>query len=207
MVCLQLLEERFSVAAESNTSSFGIRMAQPADLEAINEIYNIQVRESSSVYNYADISMASRVKWFEHINDKGHEVIVAEVGQQIAGFAYYTDFRKKEGYRFTVESTVHLHPDFHGIGLGTALMKDLIERMRFKKLRTVIAVIGSDNEVSIHLHEKLGFEKAGYFKNVGYKFDQWLDAVLCNWIWQKHKIENTRETYFGLQLCRGLLPR
>lgn len=152
-------------------------MAQTEDLEAINGIYNIQIRESSSVYNYAPISMLNRGEWFEQLNNKGQEVIVAEVDQHVAGFAYYTDFRKKEGYRFTVESTVHLHPDFHGKGLGTALMKDLIERMRSKKLRTVIAVIGSDNEVSIHLHEKLGFEKVGYFKNVGYKFDQWLDAV------------------------------
>jgi phosphinothricin acetyltransferase len=162
-------------AAVSSPTQYTIRPALPVDLEAINNIYNIQVDTSTSVYTYHRWTLEERKAWYAGLTDNGHELIIAEVDGETVGFAYYSDFRKKEGYRFTVESTVHVHPDFHGLGVGTALMHDLIGRMSAKEYRLVIAVIAADNEGSLHLHHKLGFETAGHFKNVGYKFDRWLD--------------------------------
>jgi L-amino acid N-acyltransferase YncA len=46
----------------------------------------------------------------------------------------------------------------------------------------MIAGIDSDNATSIHLHKRLGFEDAGHFNQVGYKFGKWLNLTFLQLI-------------------------
>jgi phosphinothricin acetyltransferase len=58
-------------------------------------------------------------------------------------------------------------------------MAPLIEACVERGCRQMIAVIGdSANAASIRLHEKFGFRHVGVFRDVGFKFDRWLDTVL-----------------------------
>jgi phosphinothricin acetyltransferase len=101
---------------------------------------------------------------------------VAEIQNEVAGYAYASQWRSRSAYRYTAESTVYLDPVHTGKGIGNALYKDLIERLKAMGIHVVMGVITLPNPPSIALHEKLGFKKAAHFVEVGYKFGRWLDV-------------------------------
>jgi phosphinothricin acetyltransferase len=104
--------------------------------------------------------------------------IVAEVDGAVAGYAYAGPYRARPAYRFTVENSIYVAPEMHRRGIGRVLLKALIEASAASGFRLMIAVIGDSNQAgSIGVHKALGFQDAGVFKNVGYKFDRWLDTV------------------------------
>jgi len=70
-----------------------------------------------------------------------------------------------------------VHHEHHGRGVGSALMKELIDRARAEKHHVIIAGIDANQEGSIALHTKFGFEKVGHLKQVGFKFSRWLDVI------------------------------
>src|SRR5439155_4878385 len=93
--------------------------------------------------------------------------------------AYAGRYRPRPAYRFTVEESIYLHPDFLACGLGQLLLGRLIELCEAKGNRQMIAVIGdSGNTASIRLHERFGFRKAGVLEGVGRKFGRWIDTVI-----------------------------
>lgn len=96
----------------------------------------------------------------------------------VVGFGYYSEFRFREAYRFTVEHSVYVSNDFHGKGIGKLLMEKLIAIAKEQKLHTMIGVIDSENQSSVVFHEKFGFETVGVIKESGYKFDRWLHSVI-----------------------------
>jgi phosphinothricin acetyltransferase len=110
---------------------------------------------------------------------RGLPYVVAEIGGQVAGFAYAAPFRLRAAYRFTVEDSVYIHPDFKGRGVGRVLLSRVLADCEALGLRQVIAVIGgSDNDGSIGLHRALGFDLQGTMRGVGHKFGAWRDIVM-----------------------------
>ena len=98
-------------------------------------------------------------------------------------FATFGDFRAWPGYRFTVEHSVHVRSDCRGQGVGKELMKALFPRATALGKHVMIAGVDAANHASIRFHERLGFEKSGHLREVGHKFDRWLDLVfLQRWI-------------------------
>jgi phosphinothricin acetyltransferase len=81
------------------------------------------------------------------------------------------------GYRFTSENSVYVAADQRGKGIGKLLLAPLIPSGQERGIHAVLAVIDADNAISIRLHQSFGFEKVGHFKQVGFKFDRWLDVV------------------------------
>ena len=108
----------------------------------------------------------------------GFPYLVAEESGEILGYAYVRPFHPRAACRNTVESAIYIRPDSIRRGLGKRLMQELIQICQSIGLRQMIAVIGgSENVASIALHKSLGFRVAGQLKSVGYKHNQWLDAV------------------------------
>ena len=114
---------------------------------------------------------------FEEKRQKGFPIIVAVIDDEVVGFGYYSEFRFREAYKFTVEHSVYAHPNHHGKGIGKLILAELIELAKEQKLHTMIGVIDSENTSSIEFHKKFGFENAGFIKESGYKFDRWLHSV------------------------------
>ena len=114
---------------------------------------------------------------FEDKISKGFPIIVAEVDNTIAGFGYYSEFRFRAAYQFTVEHSVYADNRYTGKGVGKVLLTELIRLAKAQKLHTMIGVIDSENTTSIAFHKKFGFEEAGFIKESGYKFDRWLHSV------------------------------
>ena len=153
-----------------------VRLAIEADLPAINEIYNYYVAHCTCTWQVEPCTPTKRAAWFaEH--DERHPVTVAELQGQIVGWGALSVFRDPHGYRYTVENSVYVRPDAHGRGIGAAILEDLIRRAQALGHHCILAVISADQEPSISLHAKLGFVEMGRLREVGNKFDQWLDVV------------------------------
>jgi phosphinothricin acetyltransferase len=109
----------------------------------------------------------------------GLPYLVAESDGAIAGYGYATRYRPRGAYRFTLEDSIYLDPVHTGKGVGSGLLRQIIEACEVWGARQLIAVIGgSDNAASIALHAKLGFRHAGLLRSAGYKFGRWADSVL-----------------------------
>lgn len=160
----------------SANASIHIRPATEADVSAINSIYNYYVAHSTCTYQTEAETDASRLEWLKS-HGAQYPVTVAEDGGQVVGWASISMFRLREAYRPTVENAVYIRHDLLGRGIGKMLMADLIERTRKGGFHSIMAVISAEQEASIRLHEKLGFEKVAYLREVGRKFDGWLDVV------------------------------
>jgi phosphinothricin acetyltransferase len=153
-----------------------IRLATAADLPAINAIYNHYVLTSTCTYQYEPETEEGRKAWFAAKGEK-HPVIVAVEDGEIIGWGALSPFRDREGYRFTVEASIYIRHDRQRKGIGRAILSDLIERARNLGYRILIGGASADQTASVALQESLGFERVALFKEIGYKFDRWLDVV------------------------------
>jgi len=154
-----------------------IRNYKTEDCPAILEIINDQILNGVALYDYQPRSLAQQLAIFEDKLKKGFPIIVAEINNEAVGFGYYSEFRFREAYKFTVEHSVYANKNYKGKGIGYLLLTELIALAKKQDLHTMIGVIDSENESSITFHEKFGFEKAGFLKETGYKFDRWLHSV------------------------------
>ena len=154
-----------------------IQTYQSKDCPAILEIINDQILTGTALYDYQPRTLAQQLAIFDDKLQKGFPIIVAKVADEIVGFGYYSEFRFREAYKFTVEHSVYAKKNYIGKGIGHLLLNELIELAKKQNLHTMIGVIDSENESSIAFHEKFGFEKAGFIKESGFKFDRWLHSV------------------------------
>jgi phosphinothricin acetyltransferase len=155
-----------------------IRDYQIQDCKAIIEIINDAILNSTALYDYNIRTLNTQEAIFEEKLHKGFPVIVAESNNEVVGFGYYSEFRFREAYKFTVEHSVYANKNAIGKGIGKLLLNELIERAKKQNLHTMIGVIDSENTNSIDFHKKFGFEEVGFIKESGYKFDRWLHSVL-----------------------------
>jgi phosphinothricin acetyltransferase len=155
-----------------------IEDATDDDLPAVVAIYNDVIRTSTAIYREEPATLAERQAWNATRKANGYPLLVARTDDTpVAGFATFGDFRAWPGYRFTVEHSVHVAESHRGQGLGSALMRVLIDRGAALGKHVMVAGIDADNTGSIRMHERLGFEQTGHLKQVGWKFGRWLDLV------------------------------
>ena len=156
-----------------------IRPAAEPDVPGILTIYNEIVVNSTATYNDTPVTLDNRLDWFHSRIRSGYPVLVAtdDTGS-ILGFSSFGDFRTWPGYRFTVEHTVHIHPNHRNQGIGTQLILQLLPIARSLGKHVIIGGIDSENTGSIRLHERLGFKRVAHLPEVGFKFNRWLDLVL-----------------------------
>ncbi|MES2747528.1 MAG: N-acetyltransferase family protein [Bacteroidota bacterium] len=155
-----------------------IRPYHVSDTAPILEIINDAILTSTALYDYEPRTLANQIAIFEDKLSKGFPVIVATIDEEMVGFGYYSEFRFREAYKFTVEHSVYASQGHIGKGVGKRIMQHLLELAKAQKLHTMIGVIDSENKSSIAFHEKFGFETVGFIKESGFKFDRWLHSVI-----------------------------
>ena len=158
-----------------------IRDAVLSDIDEITAIYNQVLTTSTAIYNDVATTRDERIAWWKGRLEQGYPVIVAEEEQAVAGFGSFGDFRPWPGYRFTVEGTVHIDASLRGRGVGTQLLKELIVRARAAGKHTMIAGVDSENTTSLDFLEHFGFERVAHLREVGFKFDRFLDLILLQY--------------------------
>ncbi|MEM0968922.1 MAG: arsinothricin resistance N-acetyltransferase ArsN1 family B [Verrucomicrobiota bacterium] len=152
-----------------------IRDAHPEDADAIRAIYNPFIQNSVITFEEEPISERDMRERIRTVTADLPWLVWEEEGR-ILGYAYASRWQGRCAYRYTVESSIYLSSDSVGKGLGRTLYTELLQRLTEESLHSVIAGIALPNPASIALHEKLGFVKAGQFREVGRKFDRWIDV-------------------------------
>ena len=155
-----------------------IRPATDADLDAVLEIHNAAIRDSLAIWSEHEVDRSDRERWLAEQHANGHPAIVAEINGVVAGYASYSQWRGKSGYRYTVENSVYVASGFQRQGIARLLMVELLDIARQRGMHVMIAAIEAGNTASIALHEQLGFEPPVIMREVGTKFDRWLDLAL-----------------------------
>lgn len=157
-----------------------VRDATEADLPAIAALYGREVLTGTATFELDPPSLAEMTARFEAVRAKGLPWLVAEADGAFAGYAYASPFRPRPAYRYGVEGSIYVEETARGHGVGCLLLTTLIERVRAMGLRHVIGAISDSatSEASIRLHRALGFRDVGAYRQVGWKFDRWLDVTL-----------------------------
>ncbi len=104
--------------------------------------------------------------------------LVAEIDGAIAGYVYAVPFRKRPAYRYTVKHSIYVHPGYQHMGVGKALLSELIEACAEASYRQLVGYIDSSNDRSLKLHQALGFVQVGRLPAVAYRFGRWADTVM-----------------------------
>jgi len=158
-------------------TAYSLRLATPADLSAINDIYNYYDDRSTCTYQTQHETLADREAWFaDHPSDK-YPVIAAEIDGVVVGWGSLSKFRPRAAYAPTVEASIYIHHAYHRRGLGRMLLTDLIARARAAGFHSLIGGASADQAASLALQESLGLRPVARFVEVGFKFGRWLDVV------------------------------
>jgi phosphinothricin acetyltransferase len=154
-----------------------VRPAESGDLPQLTDLYNHYVETSPATFDLEPVSLDSRRRWMGRYADTGpHRLLVAIVGGAIAGYATSGKLREKPGYLPSVETTVYVHPDRLGRGVGTVLYAGLFAALAGEDVHRAYAVIVLPNPSSVALHARFGFESRGVFREAGRKFGRYWDV-------------------------------
>lgn len=152
-----------------------IRDCNLSDAESICKLYNYYIKNTTITFEETPLTPGDIKERIKIVTQK-YPWLVYEDNEKVIGYAYAGEFKSRCAYRFTVESSVYLDNSKHKKGIGTELYTELIKQLKQQKIHSAIGVISIPNETSIKLHEKIGFTKIGTLKEVGYKFNKWIDV-------------------------------
>jgi L-amino acid N-acyltransferase YncA len=152
-----------------------LRPATQGDVPTIAQIYGYAVRESVATFDVTDPPPSY---WREKLlsDEPGDHIIVVEDAARVVGYAYSTRFRPRAGYARTRETSVYLAPEAVSRGLGLLAYSHLLGLLRADQMHCAVGVVAEPNPASVALHESLGFELVGTLREVGRKFDRWVDT-------------------------------
>ncbi|SDR65217.1 arsinothricin resistance N-acetyltransferase ArsN1 family B [Opitutus sp. GAS368] len=153
-----------------------IRRATTADAAAIAAIYNHYVANTIVTFEEEAVPAADMAQRIGEVFAAGLPWLAATEGDRVLGYAYAGKWKARCSYRFSLETTVYLDPAATGRGLGTQLYTALIAAVRPQGMHALIGGVALPNAASVALHEKLGFQKVAHFREVGWKFNQWIDV-------------------------------
>ena len=156
-----------------------IKLAQIEDFPEITAIYAASVRTSTASFELdpPDEEEMTR-RWTDTMID-GCPYLTAFSGNKVMGFAYASPYRPRPAYRYTVECSIYIAKAARRRGIGSQLLSRLITLCEEASYRQMVAVIGdTDNPASEALHQKLGFQTSGRWRNIGYKHGRWRDCLI-----------------------------
>jgi len=159
-------------------SVVSLRAAQEGDAQAIAEIYNYEVENSTATFDLVPRSLEVQREWIAARSGAFSAIVAVDSVAGVIGFGALSTYRDRAGYRTTVENSVYVHRDHQRLGVGKLLLSSLLDIARESGFHTVIARIDSQSVGSLELHRSLGFVEVGVERQIGRKFGRWLDSLI-----------------------------
>ena len=160
-----------------------VRKATPDDLTAITEIYNQAILRTTATFDTEPKSLEEQKVWFSS-HDHKYLVLVAEEDGKVIGWASLSKWSDRCAYSDTAEISLYVYEKNRGKGTGRKLLETIVLEGEKAGLHSIIARIAEGNQMSIHLHQSVGFEHIGIMKEVGRKFGRLLDIYLMQKIYK-----------------------
>jgi L-amino acid N-acyltransferase YncA len=157
-----------------------IREVNPADAAQIIEIYNYYILNTTVTFEEEAVTAAEMAGRIAEITEKFPWLVYESEGK-IIGYAYASAWKSRCAYKYSVETTVYLQHGLSGKGYGSELYAELLVRLQQSGLHGIIGGVALPNDGCIALHQKFGFEKVAQFREVGFKFNKWIDVTY----WEK----------------------
>lgn len=156
-----------------DSTEINLRPGRESDLPQILAIHNHYVRETAITFETMEGTLDNREKWFRQFDETGpHRMLVAVAGDSVLGYANSGPFHERPAYVSSVMTSVYLHPDQTGQGIGEKLYRALLDSLeKTEQAHRAYGLVVLPNLSSERLHEKLGFRKTGLLQEAGYKFD------------------------------------
>ena len=161
------------------------RSVETSDSFQITEIYNHFIATSHATFELEPIDVAEMEKRIHETLEAGYPFLICESDSGIVGYAYGRKFRPRRAYQHSLEITIYIKPGYERRRIGSQLYENLIAAIKKGDFHSIIAGISLPNDASISLHEKFGFEKVAHFREVGFKFDRWIDVGYWQMILRK----------------------
>ncbi|WP_395406620.1 GNAT family N-acetyltransferase [Pseudoduganella sp. UC29_106] len=160
------------------TSQTIVHCTHERHANAILDIFNEAILNSTALYDYKPRPPESMSTWFETKSKGNFPVIgIEDEDGTLLAFGSYGTFRAWPAYKYSVEHSVYVHKDHRGKGLGLQIMQALVAEARKNGVHAMMGGIDATNAGSIALHERLGFRHVGTLPEVGFKFGRWLDLA------------------------------
>ncbi|MGA2835812.1 MAG: N-acetyltransferase family protein [Acidimicrobiales bacterium] len=155
-----------------------VRLAEPSDAESVRRIYNAEVVGSTATFDLRPRTPAEQAAWMAEHQGTYPVVVATDDAGTVLGFGSLSTYRDRPSYATTVEDSVYVDSAHRGGGVGRALLEVLVELGTLHGFHSMIARIGGDNTASISLHQACGFVEVGVEREIGRKFNRWLDVVV-----------------------------
>jgi phosphinothricin acetyltransferase len=153
-----------------------VRPMREADLDGIFAIYDDEARSGTATFDTEASTAASRARWYEQHRSPRYPALVADAEGLVAGWATLSPYSERAAYARTAESSVYVHHDHRGRGVGRALMNDVLAAAPNGGIKTILARITAESAASLELHRSLGFRHLGTLRRAGEKFGRILDV-------------------------------
>jgi phosphinothricin acetyltransferase len=166
---------------EGRTKPIALRLASLADAEQIRQIYNHEVSNTLATFDLVPRSLDDQQRWISDRNGAFAAIVAIDSGDErgdIVGFGSLSQYKERAAYRTSVEDSVYVRRDRAGEGIGKLILTELLRIASASGFHAVFARISASSEASIALHRSCGFEPVGIEREVGRKFNRWLDVAI-----------------------------
>ena len=153
-----------------------IRPAVRDDLGDIAAIYNHEIVNSTATFDLEPPTLAYWEARLASDHPGDHLLVAVDADDDVVGYAYSWSYRPRPAYELTRETSIYLDPSVRGHGIGGRLYPALLDVMAAAGVHTAVALVALPNPGSVALHRACGFGHVGTMREVGYKFDQWVDV-------------------------------
>jgi len=138
-----------------------IRFLTANDKEALFQMFSSMSSEALK-WSMAPYTLEVIQRWINNI--KNLIPLVAEYNNRIVGYASIYKFQhpRRKGIG---DLAIYLHQDFHNVGLGTAMMKKLLQLAKEHKMHKLELYVVEDNKAAVTLYKKFGFKIEGISKD------------------------------------------
>ncbi len=161
-----------------------IRQATVNDMSVVADIYNEAILNTTATFDTEVKSLENRIQWLSQ-HSSMNPVIVGECNGEVVGWASLSRWSDRSAYDSTAEVSVYIHKDFRNRGFGRKLLEVITIEGEKAGLHTILSRITQDNQKSVHLHEVFGYKHVGVLKEVGMKFDKFLDVYMMQKVFAK----------------------
>ena len=162
-----------------------MRLALGKDSQAILNIYRRYIRETAITF---EIEVPTTYDFGCRIAGiaKKYPFIVYQINDEIVGYAYASEHMERAAYRFDVDVSIYVSPQYHASGIAYKLYNALFSILKDLGYVNAYAGITIPNEKSFKFHDKYGFKLIGTYPKTGYKFNSWHDVSWLGKTINKH---------------------